>query len=77
MRFKTLFNGEEIRTIVFNKKVFDEFEYNINDVYVSVPTIINSNGAKEIVELHLTDSEYEEFKKSCNKLKSKYKEFNN
>ena len=72
-----------LKSILFDENriypisVYLNGEYNINDVYVSVPTIINSNGAKEIVELHLTDSEYEEFKKSCNKLKSKYKEFNN
>ena len=64
-----------LKSILFDENriypisVYLNGEYNINDVYVSVPTIINSNGAKEIVELHLTDSEYEEFKKSCNKLK--------
>ena len=41
----------------------------------SVPTIINNEGAKEIVELHLTSEENEKFKNSCQLLKNKCKEF--
>ena len=55
--------------------VYLDGEYGVSDVYVSVPTIINNEGAKEIVELHLTSEENEKFKNSCQLLKNKCKEF--
>lgn len=66
-----------LKTILFDENsiypvsVYLDGEYGIHDVYVSVPTIINANGAKEIVELRLTDEEMIKFNDSCNLLKEK------
>lgn len=71
-----------LKSILFDENriypisVYLNGEYGIKDVYVSVPTIINSKGAKEIVELHLTKEEYNQFKKSCDILKEKCSKFN-
>lgn len=48
-------------------------EYNLQDVYISVPTIINQTGAKEIVEIKLTQEEEEKLKKSAEVIRSCYK----
>ena len=47
-------------------------QYGQNNVYTSVPTIIDRSGAKEIVELDLTEMEKSEFNESCEHLKSFY-----
>lgn len=47
-------------------------EYGHDDLYISVPTIIDRTGAKEIVELDMTDEEFKEFNQSCEHLKSFY-----
>lgn len=66
-----------IKSILFDENriypvsVYLNGEYDIYDVFTSVPTIINRVGAKEIVELHLTEEEYRNFKKSCDTLKEK------
>ena len=60
---------------VYPVSVYLDGEYGVKDVYVSVPTIINNEGAKEIVELHLTKEEDIKFKKSCQILKDKCNEF--
>lgn len=71
-----------VKSIMFDENriypvsVYLNGEYGMSDVFVSVPTIINRSGAKEIVELRLTNEEYNEFKKSCDTLKEKYKVFN-
>ena len=62
---------------VYPVSVYLDGEYGVSDVYVSVPTIINKEGAKEIVELHLTEEENEKFKSSCDILKNKCIEFLN
>lgn len=62
---------------VYPVSVYLDGEYGVSDVYVSVPTIINNEGAKEIVELHLTDEENQKFKNSCLILKNKCLEFLN
>lgn len=60
---------------VYPVSVYLDGEYGVKDVYISVPTIINNEGAKEIVELHLTKEEDIKFKKSCQILKDKCNEF--
>ena len=71
-----------VKSIMFDENriypvsVYLNAEYGMSDVFVSVPTFINRSGAKEIVELRLTNEEYNEFKKSCDTLKEKYKVFN-
>ena len=49
-------------------------EYGLNDIFLSVPTIINKNGAKEIVEIKLADDEKELLKKSSEVIQGFYKE---
>lgn len=44
-------------------------EYGVNDVFISVPTIIDRSGVKEIVELKLNDEEQKEFMNSVEVLK--------
>lgn len=46
-----------------------EGEYGHSDVYIGVPTIINRNGRKRIVELSLNDIEKERLEKSVKTLK--------
>lgn len=48
-----LFNENQILPV----SVLLEGEYGLNNVYLSVPTIINETGAKEIVEIKLSDEE--------------------
>lgn len=48
--------------------------YNEDNIYVSVPAIINRQGVKEIVELNLADKEKLEFSKSCAIIREKYKD---
>ena len=60
---------------VYPVSVYLDGEYGVKDCYISVPTIINRFGAKEIVELRLTKDEEEKFIKSSEILKSKCMEF--
>lgn len=60
---------------IYPVSVYLDGEYGVSDVYISVPTIINNEGAKEIVELRLKEEENIKFKNSCNILKNKCKEF--
>lgn len=69
-----------VKTILFDENriypvsVLLDGEYGENDLFVSVPTIINNHGAKEIVELRLTDEESILFHHSCNVIKEKINE---
>lgn len=47
-------------------------EYGQDDLYISVPAIIDKSGVREIVELNMTDEEMKEFNHSCDHLKSFY-----
>lgn len=47
-------------------------EYGQHDVYASVPAVLGINGVEEIIELHMTDEEKEEFDKSCKTMKENY-----
>ncbi len=68
-----------LKTILFDESriypvsVYLDGEYGVSDVYVSVTTIINAMGAKEIVELNLKGGEMEKFRSSCEVLKEKCK----
>lgn len=46
-----------------------EGQYGLDDIYLSVPVILNKEGAKEIVEINLTDEEMKELHKSADILK--------
>jgi len=50
--------------------------YGVNDVYTSLPSIINKNGVQETLKIVLNDEEIEEFKYSANKLKDIIKKVN-
>lgn len=39
-------------------------EFGFHNVFAGVPSVINNNGVKEIVELNMPDAEYQAFKKS-------------
>lgn len=54
---------------IYPVSVFLNGHYGVDDVYTSVPTIINRKGAKEIVELNLSEEEHALFIKSCDILK--------
>ena len=51
-------------------------EYGIKDLYFSVPTILNADGAKEIVEIRLRDEEARELAHSAEVIRSFYKDLN-
>ena len=51
-------------------------EYGQSDIFISVPTIIDRTGAKEIVEMNLTPEEYQEFERSCQRIHSFYEYLN-
>lgn len=48
-------------------------QYGEQDIYISVPTVINREGAKEIVELNLSRDEMLAFKNSCSIIREQYK----
>lgn len=67
-----------VKTILHNENkilpvsTFLQGEYGQEDLYISVPAIIDKNGVREIVELNMTDQELIEFYKSCEHLKLFY-----
>ena len=63
-----LFNENKIYPIT----TFLNGEYGLNNIYISVPTIIGSNGAKEVVEIKLTEEEKNNLLKSACVIKSNY-----
>lgn len=63
---KTIMNDtNEILTV----SAYLNGEYNQNDIYIGVPAIINSNGAREILELDLLPENQEKLEKSCKIIK--------
>lgn len=44
-------------------------KYGQNDVYIGVPSIINENGVREVLELNLNEVEQEKLNNSCNLIK--------
>ncbi|WP_294427726.1 L-lactate dehydrogenase [uncultured Treponema sp.] len=69
-----------IKSILFNENrilpvsVGLNGEYGLNDIFISVPTIINKNGAKEIVEIKLADDEQQLLLKSAELVQGVYRE---
>lgn len=69
-----------VKSILFNENrilpvsVLVEGLYGIDQVYLSVPTILNSSGAKETVEIRLLPEEKEELIQSAKILSSFYEE---
>lgn len=71
-----------IKSILFNENrilpvsVCLDGQYGLNGVYLSVPTILNATGAKEIVEMRLTDKEKDGLNHSADVIRSFYNELN-
>lgn len=69
-----------IKSILFNENrilpvsVGLSGEYGLNNIFLSVPTIINKNGAKEIVEIKLAEEENELLHASADVVQGVYKE---
>lgn len=69
-----------IKSILFNENrilpvsVGLSGEYGLNNIFLSVPTIINKNGAKEIVEIKLAEDENELLHASADVVQGVYKE---
>ena len=51
-------------------------QYGQNEIFISVPTIIDRTGAREIVEMNLTEEEYAQFNRSCQHIRSFYDALN-
>ncbi|WP_143322334.1 L-lactate dehydrogenase [Clostridium sp. HBUAS56010] len=47
-------------------------QYRETDVYASVPCVLNRHGVAQVVELALTEEEFEEFHKSCQTMKENF-----
>ena len=69
-----------IKSILFNENrilpvsVGLNGEYGLNNIFLSVPTIINKNGAKEVVEIKLADEEKDLLQKSADVIQGFYKD---
>lgn len=63
---KTILNNtNEILTV----SAYLDGEYNQKDAYIGVPAVINSDGARELLELKLAPENQEKLNNSCNILK--------
>ena len=47
-------------------------QYGVRDVYASVPAVLNSRGAAQVLELKLTEKESGQFKESCRIMNENY-----
>ena len=71
---KTILNNtNEILTV----SSYLDGEYNQKDIYIGVPTILNSTGAREILELDLSPENQKHLDDSCNILRDNLKEIRN
>ena len=70
---KAILNNENS---IITVSAYLEGEFGYNDIYAGVPSVINRNGFREIVEVRFTEEERKEFEKSCNFLKKTIEEIN-
>ena len=69
-----------VKSILFNENqiypvtVYVDGAYDLKGVFLSVPTIIDKTGAKEVVEIKLQPDEEAALQKSASLLKSFYEE---
>ena len=61
-------NTNEILTV----STYLNNKYGQNDIYLGVPAIINSEGARELLELDLTESEQEKLNNSANIIRQNF-----
>lgn len=59
---------------IFTVSSYLKGEYNEKGIYVGVPSIVNRNGVRQIVELSLNNEEIELFHRSCEILRQMLKE---
>lgn len=60
-----LFNENSIFTV----SSYLKGEYGEQGIYVGVPSVVNHNGVREVLQMQLNDDEKDKFKKSCEILK--------
>ena len=71
-----------IKSILFNENrilpvsVWVDGQYGIDGAYLSVPTILGADGAKEIVEIRLTNDERSALRHSAEVVSAFYRELN-
>ena len=56
-------------TILTVSTYLKDGEYGQNDIYIGVPSVINSNGVRELLNLELTEQEQEKLNNSCRIIK--------
>lgn len=49
-------------------------EYGEKGIYIGVPSVVNRNGVRQIVEIEMTDEEKEKFNRSCTVIRQMLKE---
>lgn len=54
---------------IFTVSVYQQGEYQQEDLYIGVPVILNREGIKEIIHLNLNRNDQNKFNKSCQTLK--------
>ncbi len=68
---RAIFNDENS---VLTVSSFLNGEYNEKNVFVGVPSIVNRNGVKKILQLRLSDDEMQKLHNSCETLRQSYNE---
>jgi L-lactate dehydrogenase len=70
---KTILNNtNEVLTV----SAYLNGEYGQKDIYIGVPAIVNSNGARELLELELSKEDQEKLDNSCNVIREYMKSIN-
>lgn len=59
---------------VLTVSTYLENQYGQSDIYIGVPTIINSNGVREIIKLELNEEEQKKLDESCKLIKDMRKD---
>lgn len=59
---------------IFTVSTYLKGEYDEKGIYIGVPSVVNHNGVREILQMNLNDEEKNSFKKSCNILREMIEE---
>lgn len=59
---------------VFSVSAYLKGEYGEKGIYIGVPSVVNRNGVRQIIEMNLSPEEKELFKRSCDILRQMLKE---
>lgn len=59
---------------IFTVSTYLKGEYGEKEIYVGVPSVVNRNGVREVLEMHLSEEEKEQFRISCDILREMKKE---